>query len=164
MLDDLSYPNLWPLRGPMVVVFPELAINGSLERVAEQSTVFSNWDGHVCFLGGDTRVLSPDRPWQADYLNALEAMVAAGAGRYPCGTRKAGLIDATRALARCHGFRKAAIRKGQPSVVTITGAIAEVHIAIVSETLRDCGFFAVRSATAVACREIRRSRFSRLNA
>lgn len=164
MLDDAFSSDRRPRCGPMVVVCPELAMNGPLDRVADQATAFSNWNGPVFFLGGDLHGLAPERPWQVDYLNAVDAMVAAGAGRQVCGPRKAGLIAGTRMMADSRIFRAASGGKHRPAAIAVTGAIAEAHVAIVLATLRDCGFFPVRSSTVVACQELRRSQPRRLSA
>ncbi len=75
----------------MIVVCPEFAIDAPMDRVALQATAFCDWSGPVFFLGGHFNGDDLERPWQTDYLHAMDAMLDAGATRYLCGSNRADL-------------------------------------------------------------------------
>jgi hypothetical protein len=148
--------------GPMVVVCPELAMDARMDRVALQATAFCDWPGPLFFLGGLVDDDELDRPWQIDYLNALGAMLDAGATRYLCGSNPTDLAAGTRMMLRSRAFRAASDRGC--GKVMLTGAMRETEIAAVAATLRAGGLMPIGSTTAIGAAEIGRGAPRRMRA
>jgi hypothetical protein len=154
MIEDTSISDLVRLEmGPMIVVCPEIAVEAPLERVALQATAFSNWSGPVFFMGGLDDFAKLHRPWQTDYVNALDEMLYAGCKRYFCGAGTAELASGARMVVRDTRFREACAREG--GKVMVTGALNETHVATVAATLLACGLFPIGSSTTIRASEIR---------
>lgn len=152
MIDDFLSAGPRPDIGPMIVVCPELALDAPLDRVALQATAFCDWAGPVFFLGGPCERGDLERPWQTDYIHALEAMIEAGAARYLCGTTPTQLASGTRMLLRGRAFRDACDRgRGR---VMLTGAVREIQIPAVAATLRAGGLVPFGSSTAIGATEV----------
>lgn len=152
MIDELfsAAPSLD--LGPMIVVCPELAIDAPMDLVALQATAFCDWSGPVFFLGGNFNGDDLERPWQTDYLHALDAMLDAGATRYLCGAAPTDLASGTRMMLRGRAFREAC-DLGRRKVM-VTGAKRESEIAAVAAVLRSNGLTPIGSSTAIGAAEI----------
>lgn len=162
MNEDALHAELRLDLGPMVVVCPELAVDAPMDRVALQATAFCDWSGPVFFLGGPGGDDEPDRPWQTDYLHALEAMLDDGASRYLCGANPTDLASGTRMMLRGRAFREACDRgRGR---VMVTGAMRETQIATVAAALRAGGLMPIGSSTAIGAAEIGRRSLRRMRA
>lgn len=162
MIEDLFFSGPRPVLGPMVVVCPEVAIEAPMDRVALQATAFCDWSGPLFFLGGDFDGGDLERPWQTDYLHAIDAMLDAGATRYICGATPTDLASGTRMMLRGRAFRKACDLAG--GRVMVTGAKRESQIAAVSAVLRSGGLTPIGSCTAIGAAEIDRFPLSRMRA
>ena len=162
MIDDSFSAEPRLDLGPMIVVCPELAIEAPMDRVALQATAFCDWSGPVFFIGENFHGGDLERPWQTDYLHALDAMLEAGATRYLCGATPTDLAAGTRMMLRGRAFREACgLGRGK---VMVTGAKRERQIAAVAAALRSGGVTPIGSSTAIGAAEIDRLALRRMRA
>lgn len=140
-------PGRRPSAGPLVLVCPELAMEGPGALLEAQAMRFSDWAGPVFVLGG-AELPGGGTPARRDYLEALRA-VEAGADcyRFRCGTGITALTTGVRLLVRHAAFRAAVAGGG---AVQVTGALVEAHVRHVTSALLRDGVTAEVCATAIA--------------
>lgn len=132
--------------GPLVLVCPELALEGPAAQLAAQAIRFSDWTGPVFVLSGATL---PDvaTPHRRDFLEALRAVEAGPhCHRLCCGTGITALTAGVRLLSRHTAFRSA-LAAG-PALVT--GALVEAHVRHVAGALLREGAAVEICPTAIA--------------
>lgn len=134
-----------PVAGPLVLVCPELAMEGPAALLEAQAMRFSDWDGPVFILGG--AAVPAATPVRRDYLEALREVEAGPrCYRFRCGSGITALTTGVRLLARHAAFREALV--AGPAMVT--GALVEAHVRHVAAMLVRAGLEAEVCPTAIA--------------
>ncbi len=132
--------------GPLVLVCPEIALEGPSAQLAAQAMRFSDWAAPVFVLGGG-EMPAPATAGQRGYCGAVRALESSpDCFRFLCGSGISALTTGVRLLARHAAFRAAL--GGGPALVT--GALVEAHVRHVASALGRAGVDAEICPTAIA--------------